>query len=173
MLVPKNTGYGYGILQGLKEAKGDFLGWMHADMQTDPQDIIRAYKILEKNNWNKNMYVKGKRKKRSFVENFFTIGMSIFETIYLREFLWDINGQPNVFSRKFYRTWIEPPKDFSFDLYVLYMGKKQKLDFKRINVLFPNRINGVSSWNTGLLSKWKLIKRIIKYSIELNKKGIK
>ena len=173
VLVPINKGYGYGILQGLKEAKGDFLGWMHADMQTDPQDIIRAYKILEKNNWNKNMYVKGKRKKRSFVENFFTIGMSIFETIYLREFLWDINGQPNVFSRKFYRTWIEPPKDFSFDLYVLYMGKKQKLDFKRINVLFPNRINGVSSWNTGLLSKWKLIKRIIKYSIELKKKGIK
>lgn len=53
------------------------------------------------------------------------------------------------------------------------MGKKQKLDFKRINVLFPNRINGVSSWNTGLLSKWKLIKRTIKYSIELKKKGIK
>ena len=50
VLVPINKGYGYGIFQGLKEAKGDFLGWMHADMQTDPQDIIRAYKILEKNN---------------------------------------------------------------------------------------------------------------------------
>lgn len=32
VLVPINKGYGYGIFQGLKEAKGDFLGWMHADM---------------------------------------------------------------------------------------------------------------------------------------------
>ena len=53
------------------------------------------------------------------------------------------------------------------------MAKKQRLDFKRIDVLFPSRINGVSSWNTGLLSKWKLIKKIIKFSIELKKKGIR
>lgn len=32
VLVPVNKGYGYGILQGLKEAKGEFLGWTHADM---------------------------------------------------------------------------------------------------------------------------------------------
>ena len=38
VLVPVNQGYGYGILQGLKSANGDYIGWTHADMQTDPGD---------------------------------------------------------------------------------------------------------------------------------------
>ncbi len=171
--VPKNKGYGYGIVQGLKEANGDFIGWTHADLQTDPFDVIKAYKIFEEKKWDKRIYIKGRRKKRTFIENFFTIGMSIFETFYLKEFLWDINGQPNLFSKNFFETWENPPKDFSLDLYALFMAKKQKLDLVRINVLFPKRINGESSWNKGIMSRWKLSKRTLKFSLDLKKKGIK
>ena len=31
--VEVNQGYGYGILQGLRECKGEYIGWTHADMQ--------------------------------------------------------------------------------------------------------------------------------------------
>lgn len=171
--VPENKGYGYGVVQGLKEANGDFIGWTHADLQTDPFDVIKAYKIFEEKKWDKRIYIKGRRKKRTFIENFFTIGMSIFETFYLKEFLWDINGQPNLFSKNFFETWENPPKDFSLDLYALFMAKKQKLDLVRINVLFPKRINGESSWNKGIMSRWKLSKRTLKFSLDLKKKGIK
>ena len=156
--VSKNQGYGHGIIKGLEVATGEFLGWTHADLQTDPYDVIKAYKILEDCNWDKNIYIKGKRKNRTFIENFFTVGMSIFETLYLKKNLWDINGQPNIFS---------------IDLYALFLAKEQKRKIVRINVLFPKRVNGKSSWNTGLLARWKLIKRIIKFSIELKRKGIK
>ena len=171
--VPENKGYGYGVVQGLKEANGDFIGWTHADLQTDPFDVIKAYKIFEEKKWDKRIYIKGRRKKRTFIENFFTIGMSIFETFYLKEFLWDINGQPNLFSKNSFETWENPPKDFSLDLYALFMAKKQKLDLVRINVLFPKRINGESSWNKGIMSRWKLSKRTLKFSLDLKKKGIK
>ncbi|WP_315344796.1 glycosyltransferase family 2 protein [Leptotrichia wadei] len=171
--VSKNQGYGHGIIKGLEVATGEFLGWTHADLQTDPYDVIKAYKILEDCNWDKNIYIKGKRKNRTFIENFFTVGMSIFETLYLKKNLWDINGQPNIFSKNFYKTWENPPKDFSLDLYALFLAKEQKRKIVRINVLFPKRVNGKSSWNTGLLARWKLIKRIIKFSIELKRKGIK
>ena len=40
--IKKNIGYGHGILSGLKTAKGDILAWTHADLQTDPSDIISA-----------------------------------------------------------------------------------------------------------------------------------
>ena len=30
--VSVNQGYGYGILQGLKECRGEDIGWTHADM---------------------------------------------------------------------------------------------------------------------------------------------
>src|SRR6478735_543812 len=39
--VDKNQGYGYGILYGLTQAKGEFLAWTHADLQTDPADVFK------------------------------------------------------------------------------------------------------------------------------------
>ena len=171
--VDVNQGYGYGILQGLKEAKGEFIGWTHADLQTDPKDVLKAYRILEENSWNEDLYVKGNRKKRPFSDQIFTIGMSIFETIFMGKVLYDINAQPNIFSKKFFSSWENPPKDFALDLYALYLAKKKKLKVVRFDVLFPERIHGVSTWNTGLASKWKFIKRTLAFSIELKKRGVK
>ena len=65
--IDKNKGYGGGILRGLSEASGDFLAWTHADMQTDPNDVLLAYnKIIESSN-PENTFLKGKRKKRNIV----------------------------------------------------------------------------------------------------------
>ena len=38
-----NQGYGNAVFAGLKEAKGDLIGWTHGDMQTPPEDIIKAF----------------------------------------------------------------------------------------------------------------------------------
>ena len=46
--VEVNQGYGYGIVQGLKVSTGEFIGWTHADMQTDPADLLKALDIIEK-----------------------------------------------------------------------------------------------------------------------------
>ena len=135
--VSTNQGYGHGILFGLKQARGNYLGWTHADMQTDPKDVIKAIDEIENNNSPTNIFVKGTRKNRPFLDPFFTLGMSLFESIYLMKKMNDINGQPNLFHRNFYSEWENPPSDFSLDLYVFYMAKKQGLSIHRIDVLFP------------------------------------
>lgn len=170
--VEVNQGYGYGILQGLSACSGDFIGWTHADMQTDPADLIKALDIIEKSNNDENIFVKGNRKGRPLFDQFFTSGMSIFETLYMGVNLYDVNAQPNVFSKKFFATWKNPPKDFALDLYALYMARKSGLQIERFDVVFPERIHGESHWNTGLASKWKFIKRTIGFSRKLKKDGI-
>ncbi|MDE6386512.1 MAG: glycosyltransferase family 2 protein [Lachnospiraceae bacterium] len=167
--VDVNQGYGYGILQGLKECKGEYIGWTHADMQTDPADILRALAMIEKENG--LVFVKGNRKGRPLFDVFFTAGMSLFETCYLRKKLYDINAQPNIFPKIFYDGWENPPHDFSLDLYALYMARTKNLKVVRFPVLFPERIHGESKWNTGLKSKWKFIKRTIEFSVNLKKNG--
>ena len=112
--VKKNIGYGHGILKGLEKASGDFLGWTHADLQTDINDVLEGIKYLKKD---EKILVKGTRNKRPFKDNFFTVGMSVFETILFRKFFWDVNAQPNLFNRSFYESWSNPPADFSLDLY--------------------------------------------------------
>lgn len=163
--VEVNQGYGYGILQGLRQCSGEYIGWTHADMQTDPADILKALDIIEQQNG--LVFVKGNRKGRPLFDVFFTVGMSFFETCYLHEKLYDINAQPNIFPKVFYDSWENPPYDFSLDLYALYMARRKKLRVIRFPVLFPERIHGESKWNTGLKSKWKFIKRTIDFSIKL------
>lgn len=170
VLVPVNQGYGYGIIQGLKEAEGDYIGWTHADMQTDPYDVVKAYRIAKKYH-GEEIFIKGKRKGRPAFDEFFTKGMSAFESIYFGMQLNDINAQPNVFPKRFFDMWQEPPYDFSLDLYALYMAKKSGLRVIRFPVIFPERIHGESKWNNeGFKSKWKFIKRTLSFSLQLKKK---
>ncbi len=165
-----NEGYGNGISSGLRMAKGEFVGYTHADMQTDPADIIKALKILE-NSLNPSLcFVKGDRKGRPFFDRFFTIGMSFFESFYLRTWLWDINAQPNIFPAVFFdKIYNDCPKDFSLDLFILYKAKMFGMNIVRFPVLFPSRIHGNSSWNNGIASKWKFIKRTLDFSVKLKR----
>jgi glycosyltransferase involved in cell wall biosynthesis len=166
--VPVNQGYGFGILTGLNAAHGELLAWTHADMQTDPKDLLHGLKIFTEHG--NNIYVKGKRIKRLLADVFFTIGMSVFETLLLQTRLWDINAQPNMFSKGFFKTWINPPHDFSLDLYVYFTARAQGLPVYRFPVKFGERAHGVSHWNVNWAAKMKFIRRTIDFSFELKKR---
>lgn len=165
--VPINKGYGYGILEGLRHADGDFLGWTHADMQTDPNDIVRAWELIKANGENPNIFVKGNRQGRPLVDKFFSIGMGLFESICWGFFMQDINAQPNVFSRSFFERWKSPPYDFAIEVFVYIMAKKFNLSIIKIPVKYTTRIHGCSTWNTGIISKLKLTRRTIRFSLNL------
>lgn len=166
--VEKNQGYGFGILAGLKAAQGDILGWTHADMQTDPKDLLQAIQIFEANS--NMLYVKGKRTGRPLADVIFTMGMSIFETILLRTRLWDINAQPNLFPRSFFESWENPPHDFSLDLYAYFLARHQGLLVHRFSVKFGLRAHGISHWNVNWGAKKRFIRRTIEFSLELKKR---
>lgn len=166
--VEENQGYGFGILCGLKAASGDYIGWMHADLQSDPKvflDMIKDAKVLKI-----NFLLKGRRRNRPISDTLFTICMSVFESLYLGTLLWDINSQPTLLSREFYECWEQPPYDFSLDLYVYASAKKGNLIIKKYDSPQKSRQFGTSSWNTGLKSRFKLIKRVLNYSKELKKR---
>lgn len=167
VLVPVNRGYGYGILSGLREGRGEFLSWTHADLQTDPADILRALSIARTSTSPKSTYVKGRRRGRPILDRMFTAGMGVFETLYFRKSLWDVNAQPNLFHKEFFARWSDPPHDFSLDLYVLWKARHEGMEVVRMPVRFPPRLHGKSSWNTGWLSKWRFVLRTLRFSRQL------
>ena len=166
--VSQNQGYGYGILSGLKKANGDILAWTHADLQTDPNDLLEGFELFIANN-NKNIFVKGKRKNRPLKANIFTFGMSVFASVVFRKIMTDINAQPTMFTREFFDSWKNPPNDFSLDLYAFHRARKNDLTILRFPVIFHNRYLGSSSWNAGFQSRYNFIKRTIKYILKLKK----
>lgn len=165
--VKINQGYGFGILAGLKEAQGDILGWTHADMQTDPLDLLKGIKLFE--TYGANIFVKGQRFGRPLGDTVFTVGMSIFESCLLGRYLWDINAQPTMFSRTFFSTWSNAPHDFSLDLYAYYHACSQGLMIHRFPVFFGERAHGVSHWNINWAAKRKFIRRTVAFSLQLRK----
>ncbi len=168
--IKNNEGYGHGILAGLEAANGEILSWTHADLQTDLLDVLKGLSIFQNSTNPELLFVKGQRQGRPILDVLFTVGMSIFETIFLRTSLWDINAQPTMFHRNFYGTWELPPNDFSLDLYSYFIAKRSKLIIKRFPVIFSKRVYGNSKWNFGLLSKYRFIVRTLSYSVSLKRR---
>ena len=165
--VEINEGYGFGILSGLRAAKGEILGWTHADMQTDPQDALKGLQLFDQHG--NNIFVKGRRYGRPFMDVIFTAGMSVFETLLMGKPMSDINAQPTMFSRQFFDAWNDPPHDFSLDLYAYFQALKQGLTVHRFPVRFGERAHGVSHWNVNWAAKWKFIRRTVDFSLQLRR----
>ena len=160
-LIKNNIGYGHGIKFGLKKATGNYLAWTHSDMQTDPKDLLKAIKIIKQNKI-LNIFVKGKRQKRSSKEIIQTKAMEFISSTFLNIKINDINAQPKVITKSFYVKYLKnyAPDDLSLDLFAYYMAIKKKYKIFEINVLFKKRKYGETKGGGeggSILTKLKLI----------------
>jgi glycosyltransferase involved in cell wall biosynthesis len=166
IFLEKNMGYGGGILAGLNYATTKYVGWTHADLQTDLEDCILGLNIINKNT---NIFVKGLRKKRNIIDNIFSISMAMFNSVVLKKGFWDINAQPTIFTQELLEKFKCPPKDFSLDLYLYYLAKKFDFKIKRFPVKYHERLFGESKWNSNFSSRLIFIQKSIKFTMELKK----
>jgi len=157
--VPENLGYGHGISQGLKAARGAILAWSHADLQTDPVDVFRAAELLRSSAAPERTIVKGYRHGRALGDRIISRGMQVVALLLLRRWIPEINAQPKVFSRELMPFIPHPPDDFNFDIYVLYRALRNGWTIRKIDVEFPPRRFGVSHWAATWKSKCRTILR--------------
>jgi hypothetical protein len=93
--------------------------------------------------------------------------MSLAMSILFRIKLKEINAQPTMFTRNFYRSWSNPPHDFSLDLFALVEAVTSKLTVARFDVNFLPRLHGESKWNQNLPGRLKFINRTLVYALKL------
>lgn len=169
-VVEKNQGYGYGILSGLREAKGNVLAWTHADLQTDPGDVVKAFeRYLQISRGGGEVMVKGHRRNRGMAEKLFSLGMQCLSSAALGMWFTEVNAQPKLFPRTLYERFGNPPHDFSLDLYLLWLAGANGYKIVSIPVYFNKRLYGEAKGGGGssLAVKWKLIKRTAAYIFRL------
>ena len=97
--IDKNQGYGHGIKTGIRVANGDYIGWMHADLQYNPLDLTHFINYLYKTNTGAPILLKGKRLNRSKLDRFFTANMSILDSILFKTKMREIMSSPTIASR--------------------------------------------------------------------------
>ena len=167
--VDGNRGYGYGIQQGLKAAQGDYVGWIHADMQMHPSELAAFFDEIEHHSKSEKIFLKGRRTNRHPLELLFTYGQTVFTSCLFGRKLYDIGATPSLFSRTLLDEVpiYKMPNDFSIDIFVYAEAKIRNYTILRPQVSVHDRENGVSSWNSGIKSRIKQSKRIISDSIKI------
>jgi len=167
--IKKNLGYGHGIMSGISMAKGDYLGWCHADLQNNLDDVYNLFKEnfneLEKT----KSILKGKRLNRNLIDKIFTSGMSILSSITFGYSLNDINAQPKIFPKKFLSLLDETPIDFSLDLYILLIAKINNYKIIEHPVVVYKRVAGEAKGGGSFFLKIKLTLRTLNYIFNLKK----
>ncbi len=168
--IEKNIGYGHGIMSGVNIAVGQYIGWCHADLQTEPSDVLNAYMNNIEKLSNQNCIIKGLRKNRNFFDSIFTFGMSVFASFMFKKKINDINAQPKLFPRSFLNYMKDYPKDFSLDLFLLVMAKANNYKIIDHEVIMKKRLFGEAKGGGTLKGKIRLIKRTLIYIIKLKGK---
>jgi glycosyltransferase involved in cell wall biosynthesis len=164
--VPVNKGYGYGVMQGLKDARGEVIGISHADMQCDASDLFRAYDVLCAAG-PREVLVKGLRQPRGVGAEIITKTMAAIASTVLLKQLSDINAQPKVFGRELLEHLGTTPDGFELDLCFLFTARRLHWKIVAIPVTFAPRRFGTSKWAFSLASRRKHIWATVKYIFKL------
>ena len=161
--INTNKGYGYGIKKSIKLCDGEYIGWTHADLQTDLFDLIKAFNIIKKkiNSNNKKFVIKGIRFARPLKDRFFSFSMSIIGSILFFPLgAYEICAQPSVFHKSIIKEIDNAPNGYDFDLYVFIIALIKGFVPLRFPVLFLKREHGKSHWNKNIISKLIFIKNM-------------
>lgn len=139
--VKKNIGFGYGLKKGLLASSGKILIYSHADLEVNPNDIIKSIKLFEKNKHNKKIFIKGNRIKLiknnwTYIDIFFSYGYTVLNLILFRKNIYDIHGMPVVFSKKLLKNLNYFPNEFSIDLALYVHALKNHYKVIRFPVNF-------------------------------------
>lgn len=167
--IDTNQGYGYGLYQGIKRAAGNYIGWIHADMQLDVEDLAKFLDYIDSYKGKQKLFLKGIRHNRSFTDYVFTYLQGLFDSILYGMWLFDISAIPSFFDRSLLTEMKNVPNDFSIEIYIYVLVKKNVFCVKRLPVYLAKRKKGKSSWNTGFCSRIRQSIRIIRSSIKIKK----
>lgn len=163
--VEKNQGYGWGILNGLRWASGEYLGFMGGDGQIDPQDVTKIFKHMLQGTYpicKAHRYHREDGLIRNLVSN-------IFNKMFVYTFkvkVGDINGSPKIMSRQCYESLNLSSKDWFLDAEVLIKANYLSMQVGEIPIVFRRRVGGRSS--VRLSTVWEFLRNMIVY----HKRGV-
>ncbi|MEW6698680.1 MAG: glycosyltransferase family 2 protein [Bacillota bacterium] len=158
--VPQNQGYGWGIINGLRWASGDYLGFMGGDGQIDPRDVTRVFREILTGEYQLGKVNRCQRQDgltRKLVSH-------IFNKLFVYTFkvnVGDINGSPKIMSRRCYEELNLSSKDWFLDAEVMLKANYLKVTVAEVPVVFRRREAGNSSVRVGTV--WEFLRNMAAY----------
>ena len=134
---------------------------MPGNLKIDPRD---AAAIAHETMITENEIIKCTRVRSGFLPKIKTLLAGLVQTILLRTRMFDKGGTPTFAYKSFINKMKNPPTDYVFESYVLFLARQNQFRIKRPKITYRQRKYGDSHWQRGIKSEVALLKKIIKSS---------
>ena len=152
-----NTGFGGGMLTGLKLARGKYIGFTTAGGQVLPEHLLKAFDTARQN---PQAVVKAKRLSReSLFRELASYGYAVLANLLFFVGILDINGHPLVLAKEVFDSFAIQSKNFMINLEILTKAKKRRLNIITVPIPYSQRAGGRS--HVRLSTAWLFFKQLI------------
>ncbi|MEQ1729652.1 MAG: glycosyltransferase family 2 protein [Vicinamibacterales bacterium] len=142
--VPVNQGYGWGILCGLREATAPIVGFMCADGQIAPADVVRVYERMARGDCDVAKVVRVTREdgtQRRVMSAVYNLLFRLLFSMRAR----DINGTPKLMSREWCDRLALTSRDWFIDAELMIGLARGGARVAEVPVAFTARVHGNSN----------------------------
>lgn len=136
-------GFGRALLRGLREGGGEVLGYIHADNQMSPQEIVRIYQKLTADDLDVCKATRMNRNDGAFrfvVSKVYNILFRLMFRVDMR----DINGSPKLMTRRFFDAAHLKSLDWFIDPEIIIKAKRMGARAGELPIRTFRRESGVS-----------------------------
>jgi glycosyltransferase involved in cell wall biosynthesis len=159
--VKENLGYGWGAINGLNAAEGEWVGFMAGDGQVDPADVVRL--VRETDSGYDLIKVRRSLRQDGFVRAWISNIYVMLVSLLFGLPFYDINATPRIMRRGWVDRLELSSRDWFLDAEMLIKARFLKLKVKEIPIIFRRREGGSS--NVNLTTIFEFIKNIAKFRL--------
>ncbi len=160
-------GKGYAVIEGIKSAKGDVVGFIDADMSTKPQDFYELYNNLNGHDGIiASRWIKGAKTERSLGKYIRSKGFNyLVRALFFLPYK-DTQCGAKIFKKNRVIGFVNEIKSikWAFDVNLLYFCKKNKLDVKEYPTVWEDKEGSKVSFKTPLQMAAGVIRLRLLYS---------
>lgn len=169
--IAVNQGYGNGILEGLKVAGGDLVGFLCADGQVEAESVFKIFEIASNSVTPKLVKVRRRFRMDGFTRKMVSVSYNLITMLLfgrLRSI--DINGNPKIFPRQYLDLMRLESKDWFLDAEVMIKAKRLGLEVLEFNVMAQMREGGKSNVRAGTC--WEFLENLFRYRFGEKRKRV-
>lgn len=160
--VEKNIGYGNGILQGIRNATGTWIGTVAADGQVDAEDVFRLYEACADSDGRVLGKVRRRYRMDGVTRKFISVGYNVFiHLLWPSLGSWDVNGQPRMFRRDVAAAMDLQSTNWLLDPEMLIKAHYMGVRVIEVNVFARMRGNGIS--HVRMATCWEFFSYLIAF----------
>ena len=160
--VDVNQGYGWGILCGLREARGEWVGMIPCDGQVDPEDVVKLFESVRYSDGK----VIGKVRRRFRLDGFLRKVVSVGYNVLVFA-LWpglgsiDVNGSPKILHRDVLQRLDLQSKRWFLDPELMIKAHYLGVRVIEVNVFARMRGHGLS--HVRATTCWEFFSTLMRY----------